>query len=117
MAFVDAGKFNQAITPLEQSLSLQPAGWETHWALAKAYYHQQQFDGALKESQEAWSQSRGASPQIELLLAQSLTAVGKYEDAAQALRDFLKNHPDASGADNAKRWLARLAADGKIRHD
>ena len=117
MTFVNAGKFDQAVAPLEQSLHLQPVGWETHWALAKALYHQQQFDGALKQSQEAWTESHGASPQIELLLAQSLTAVGKYEDAAQALRDFLKNYPDASGADNAKRWLARLAADGKIRRN
>ncbi|HYL85559.1 MAG TPA: tetratricopeptide repeat protein [Candidatus Angelobacter sp.] len=117
MVFVDTGKFDQAVAPLQQSLAIEPTGWETHWALAKAYYHQQQYGDAVKESQEAWTESHGASPQIELLLAQSLTAVGKYEDAAQALRDFLKNHPDASGADNARRWLARLTADGKIRHD
>lgn len=117
MTFVNSGKFDLAIAPLEQSLALQPTGVETHWALAKAFYHQQRFDGALKESQEAWTESHGATPQIELLLAQSLAAVGKYEDAAQTLRDFLKNHPDASGADNARRWLARLAADGKIRQN
>ena len=114
MAFVDAGKYSEAVVPLQQSLAINSAGWETHWALGKAYYYQGQYDGALAQSQEALKQSNGAAPQVELLLAQSLTAVGRYEDSAQALREFLKRHPDDSGAALAKRWLQRLAADGKI---
>jgi Flp pilus assembly protein TadD len=117
MALVYAGKYDLAIAPLQQSLKLDPVGWETHWALAKAYYHHEQYDDALKESQEALTESHGAAPEIELLLAQSLTAVGKYEDSAQTLREFLKHHPDAAGAATARRWLERLAADGKIRRD
>lgn len=117
MAFVNSGKFDQAIPPLQQSLALEPAKWETHWALAKAYYHQQQYEEALKESQEGWTECHGAAPEIQLLLAQSLTAVGRYEDAAQTLRDFLKNHPDGPRADTARRWLAQLAAETKARPD
>ena len=113
MAFVNAGKFDQAIPPLQQSLALEPAKWETHWALAKAYYHQQQYEEAVKESEEGWKESHGASPEIELLLAQSLTAVGRYQDAVLALRDFLKNHPDGPRADTARRWLAQLTAELK----
>ena len=59
--------------------------------------------------------SHGSAPDIELLLAQRLTAVGRYEDAAQTLRTFLKNHAKDAGAEKAKRWLDRLAADGKIK--
>jgi tetratricopeptide (TPR) repeat protein len=117
MALLNAGKYDQAIAPLQQSLKLDPVGWETHWALAKAYYHHEQYDDALKESQEALTESHGAAPDIELLLAQSLTAVGRYEDSAQTLREFLKQHPDAPGAATARRWLERLATDGKIRRD
>jgi len=114
MTFVNAGNYDQAIAPLQQSLQLDPKGWETHWALAKALYHQEQYDGALKESQEALAASHGGAPEVELLLAQSLTAVGKYEEAAQTLRDFVKKHPNDSGAVTARRWLEKLAADGKI---
>ena len=117
MALVNAGRFEQAIPPLRQSLQLHPAGWEAHWALANAYYHQARYEDALAESQKALAESHGAEPEIELLLAQSLTAVGRYEDSAQTLREFLKNHPDAAGAPTARRWLQRLAADGKIRSD
>jgi tetratricopeptide (TPR) repeat protein len=117
MALADDGKFHQAIEPLERSMKIAPGDWQTHWTLAKAYYHHQQFDSALKMSQQALDESHGAAPEIELLVAQSFTAIGKYEESAQALRDYLKNHPKDPGAVTARRWLDRLTADGKVRRD
>jgi Tfp pilus assembly protein PilF len=115
MALADQGKFDEAVGPLEKSLQLDAGTWETHWALGKAYYHRGQYDQALKTSQLALTESKGKAPQIELLVAQSLTAVGKYEDAAQTLRDFLKRYGDLPEARTARRWLDGLANDGKIR--
>jgi len=94
MAFTNQGKYEAAIPPLEKSVQLEPTGWETQWTLAKAYYHQQQYDQALKTSQQALADSNGKAPEIQLLVAQSLTAVGQYDAAANVLRDFLKNHAD-----------------------
>jgi len=48
-------------------------------------------------------------------LAQSLTAVGRYEDAAQTLREFLRDHADRPETATARRWLEQLATNGKIR--
>ncbi len=115
MALTDQGKYEAAIAPLEKSLQLEAGGWETHWALGKAYYYRQQYDQALKTSQLALTESNGKAPQIELLVAQSLTAVGRYDDAAQTLRDFLKSHSDSPEAATARRWLEGLAKNGKIR--
>ena len=114
MAFVDQGKYDQAIPPLEKSLQLEGNAWDAHWALGKAYYQQQQYDQALKMSQLALTESNGKAPQIELLVAQAQTAVGKYEDAAQSLRDYLKHHGDQPEAATARRWLDGLAKNGKI---
>jgi tetratricopeptide (TPR) repeat protein len=116
MALCDQGKYEAAIAPLEKSLQLDAAGaWETRWALAKAYYQHQQYDQALQLSQEALGESKGKAPEVSLLVAQSLTAVGRYEDAAALLRDFLKEHGDRREAATARRWLDGLAANGKIR--
>ncbi|HWZ98658.1 MAG TPA: tetratricopeptide repeat protein [Candidatus Dormibacteraeota bacterium] len=115
MAFVDEGKYDLAIPPLQQSLQLDSVSWETHWTLASALYRQEQYDGALKESQMALSQSHGVQPAVELLLAQTQTAVGKFEDSAETLRAFIKNHPNDKGVATARKWLDRMAADGKIR--
>ena len=115
MAFFDEGKYDAAIPPLEQSLQLESGGFEARWTLAKAYYQHEQYEDALKTSQEALTASSGKAPEIELLVAQSLTAVGRYEDSATALRDFLKNHGDRPEAATARKWLDRLTAGGKIR--
>jgi tetratricopeptide (TPR) repeat protein len=115
MAFCDAGDHEAAVRTLEKSLQLEPAGtWQTRWALAKSYYHRQQFDDALRMSREAFEQSNGSEPQIALLVAQSLTAVGRYEDAAETLREFLRDHPDGPGQATAQRWLEQLTSAGKI---
>jgi Flp pilus assembly protein TadD len=115
MAFANQAKYEEAIPPLEKSLQLEPRGWETQWTLAKAYYHHQQYEEALKISQQALAESNGKAPEIELLVAQSLTAVGQYEDSAKTLREFLKNHGDRPEAATARRWLENLANSGKIR--
>ena len=116
MALCDQGKYEAAIAPLEKALELNPAphSWDTRWALAKAYYQQARYDQALQMSQAALSSANGKAPEIELLVAQSLTAVGRYEDAARALREFLRDHADRREAATARRWLDRLADNGKI---
>ena len=117
MVLANQEKYAAAIPPLEKSLQLEPAGWETRSMLANAYYQHEQYGEALKSSEQALADSNGKAPQIELLVAQSLTAVGRYEDSAQTLREFLKNHGDRQEAVKARRWLDHLARDGKIRKD
>jgi len=109
-------KYEQAIPPLEKSIHLEPSlGWETEWALAKAYYYQHAYDRALNMAEQAHARSHGSAAQVELLFAQCLTAAGRFEDSAQVLREFLKNTPEGPDAATAHRWLSRLAADSKIR--
>ncbi len=117
MALCDQGKYEAAVAPLEKALDLNPAtsSWDARWALAKAHYRLAHYDQALQMSQAALTGSNGKAPEIQLLVAQSLTAVGRYEDAAQTLREFLHKHGDRPEAATARRWLDNLAADGKIR--
>ncbi len=115
-ALCDQGKYDAAIAPLKKSLELNPSGgWETRWALAKSYYQSEQYPAALTMSQEALARSNGSAPAIALLVAQSLTAVGRYEDAAEVLREFLRDHANQEEAATARRWLEQLTASAKIR--
>lgn len=116
MALCNQKMYDQAVPMLEKSLQLEPAAsWETDWALAKAYYYRQQYDQALKMAEAARTGSHSSVPQVQMLLAQCLTAVGRYEDSAQVLREFLKTNANDPDAVTAKRWLNSLAANGKIR--
>jgi len=115
MALCDQGKYGAAVAPLEKSLQLDASSsWDTRWTLAKAYYQGQQYERALEMSQQARAQSKGVAPQIDLLVAQSLTAVGRYEDAAHVLRQFLSGHAERPEAATARRWLQGLVSSGKI---
>ena len=116
MNLVNQKKFAEAIPLLEKSIQLQPAsGWGTKWALGKAYYYHEQYEQALSMAEQAHTDSHGSSAQAELLLAQCLVVVGRYEDSAQVLREFLKNNTDGPDATTARRWLERLTTNGKIR--
>jgi Flp pilus assembly protein TadD len=114
MTFINEGKYDLAMPPLKQALQLDPSNWEAHWTLARALYRQEQYDACLAEAEQAFTKSNGAEPAIELLIAQSQTAVGKFEDSAETLRTFLRTHPNDKGAETARRWLDRLIADGKV---
>jgi len=115
MALCNQGKYAEAIPPLEKALQLNPASdWETNWSLAESYYYTERYDEALKISQEARLESNGQAPQVDLLVAKSLVAVGRYEDSAKILRELLKTHSDGPEVATAKRYLERLTADGKI---
>ena len=115
MAFMNENKYDSATAPLQQSIQLDPSNGEAHWMLARVLYRQEKYDTCLREAQQALSQSHGSQPEIELLIAQSQTAVGKFEDSAETLRTFLRTHPGDKGAAIARRWLDRLIADGKVR--
>lgn len=116
MAYCDEKKYAQAATTLEKALQMDPAaGWETQWALAKADYHLEKYDEALKMVRQAQAAAKQTVPQIELLLAQCLTAGQMYEEAAQVLRGVLQANSEGEDADTARRWLAGLAANGKIQ--
>jgi Flp pilus assembly protein TadD len=118
MALTNQSKYAEAVPMFEKSVQLEPPGsWETNWSLGKAYYYHQQYPEALKTAQQALTQSNGKAPQIQLLVAQSLTAVGRYDDAAQTLREFLQKNADRPEAATAKRWLDGLAKSGKIRQN
>jgi hypothetical protein len=54
------------------------------------------------------------APQIALLVAQSLTAVGKYEEAEAELRRFVKEHADRAEVVTTRRSLQKLEESGKI---
>jgi Flp pilus assembly protein TadD len=115
MAFINENRNDLAIAPLKQAVQLDPANWESHSTLANVLYRQGSYDDALKECQLALEQARGTQPSIELLLAQVQVAVGRFEDAGETLRAFLRNHKNDKDVPKAKKWLDRLLADGKIQ--
>jgi Tfp pilus assembly protein PilF len=107
-------KFDMAMPTLQKALELDAQSWEARWALARCHYHERNFQLALEQARQALRDSNGGAPEIGLVAAASLTALGQYEKSAATLREFLQKHPDGPEAARARRWLDRLQQAGKI---
>jgi thioredoxin-like negative regulator of GroEL len=110
MALADQGKNEAAIGALNEAERLDAAGvgFEAEWALGRSFYATGKYEEALKSARLALEEAHGKAPEISLLVAQGLTAVGKYEEAEGVLRDFLREHGDRGEAAKARRWLEGL---------
>jgi TolA-binding protein len=117
VVLVSESKFDAAVLPLGKALELEEKSWEARWALARCYYHQKKFQPALEQSRRALEDSNGQAPEIALVAAASLTALGQYENSAAMLREFLQQYPNGPGAARARRWLDRLQAEGRIKQN
>ena len=115
VVLADERKFDEAVPPLGKALELDARSWESRWALARCFYHQRKFQLALEQSRQALGDSKGLAPDIALVLAASLGALGQYEESAATLREYIQQHPDRSGALRAQHWLDRLQQAGKIK--
>ncbi|MGB8325668.1 MAG: tetratricopeptide repeat protein [Candidatus Acidiferrum sp.] len=115
MTLCNQRKYAEAVVPLEKALQLDPSSdWQTHYALGQTYYYLERYDEALKTAQQAQTKANGQAPGVDLLVAQVLTAVGRYKDSAQVLRELLKRNPSGPEAATAQHYLDRLTADGKV---
>ena len=107
------GEFAKAIPLLRRAVELNDRAWETQWTLATAEYHERQFEQARDHAQQALNLAGGKAPEIRLLLAQALAALGQQEKAAEQLRSFLTSYPDHAKAPLARRWLVQLQQNPK----
>jgi Flp pilus assembly protein TadD len=104
------GEYAAAIPILKKAIGLNDRVWETQWTLASAEYHERQFEQARDHAQQALNMAQGKAPEIQLLLAQALAALGQREEAARELESFLSSHAAHAKAPVARRWLTQLHA-------
>jgi Flp pilus assembly protein TadD len=102
------GDYAKAVPVLRRAMELNDRAWETQWTLASAEYHERQFEQARDHARQALKTAQGKAPEIQLLLAQTLVALGERGKAAQELESFLRTYADHGQAPLARQWLVRL---------
>jgi tetratricopeptide (TPR) repeat protein len=105
--FANQGEFAKAIPILRRAMELNDRAWETQWTLATAEYHERQFQQARDHARQALALSQDKAPEIRLLLAQVLLALGERDKAVHELEAFLVRHADHPQAPAVRRWLAQ----------
>ncbi len=100
-----AGDATAAAQTLEQALAVNSSAWRTHSLLANAYLQVQEPEKARAQAVRALELGKDQAAAANLILGRALMLL-----ARQAIASYLKAPPDASGAAQAKDWLAELDA-------
>lgn len=102
------GDYAAAVPILERAIVANPASWETHWTLASALFNQGQYERARAHAEKALEGGSTRAPQIRVLLARALAALGQRERGMEQVELFLQQYPQHPAAVTARRLLAEL---------
>jgi len=101
-----------AVRTLELALAEGSRSWETHWALATAFFHQQQFEKARVHAERALELTQGKLPAADLFVARTLAAEQKRDEALRRVRNFLLRYSDHPLAAEARQFENSLREAG-----
>ena len=93
---------------LERAAALHPSNWMSHNLLGQVYIQQHEYEKALTQAQLAVDTSNGASDVPRLVLAEALANTGKYNQATENLRSFLRSSADSPYASVARDLLSQI---------
>jgi len=104
--------YGSARSALERATVIDSENWLPHDLLADAYLHQKNFEKARDEAQVAIAKGKSASKNdtspAQLILGQSLAAMGNYEQGVQALELFLEQSPRHPLAGDVRALIAQI---------
>jgi tetratricopeptide (TPR) repeat protein len=102
--------YREASRALGRALDLDPNTWQTQAQLASAFYHEKQFEEARVHAARALELSKLKSPEVRLLLAQTLIVLNENDTARLHLEVFLKQWPQHPSAADARALLESMPA-------
>ena len=97
-----------AIQVLRRAVEMDSASWKSHWVLADCYLHEQNFQAARDQAEQALQSGKEKANQVELLLGEALAGLGDRQGAKSAVESFLNKNPHYPSAPAIQRWLDGL---------
>lgn len=102
------GDYAGSIESAAAAVELEPSDWKAQWILADGYLRSRQFDQAREHASLAVETGKEQAGGAQLILGESLAALGRREEAATVLESYLKQHPDSSNASAVRRFVSSL---------
>lgn len=90
---LEQGDNEAARSALERAVAADDDNWLPHGLLADAYLQQGQYENARDQSEVAIRKGKAAAAPAELILGESLFALGREQEGIQALAAFLDEAP------------------------
>ncbi len=90
---IQSGDDAAAIRSLESASAIDPQAWVPYQLLADLYYKRNNYEKASEEAQLAIQKGQSAASSAQIVLANSLTNLGREQEAIASLKQFLQDHP------------------------
>ena len=100
--------YKHAAEFIEQGLALEPLAWRSEAVLGSSYYQQAAYEKGREHAQKAMEIGKEEASSTGFLLAKCLAALGRKEEAIEALRVFLKSQPPSAMTNSAQDLLKQL---------
>jgi Tfp pilus assembly protein PilF len=102
------GKVQAALPLLEKGVSLEEGSWKAHWRLGQAYLQAKEPAKALAQAESAVGMGKSAAGDAQILKAQALAALGKWDQAEATLEKFTADQPNDPSSEKARAVLAEI---------
>lgn len=103
-----SGDCSGAIRVAEDAVHLDPTSWRSHWILADCYLRERDFQRALEHSTQALQGGKKEAEQARLLVGEAQAGLGRRQDAARSITEFLDENPRYLFAPAVRAWLGEL---------
>lgn len=102
-------EYPAARSALEQAVLADSENWLPHNLLADAYLHEKNFRQARDQAQLAIEEGKNSANAAQLVLGQALVALGRNDEAIQALNKFLEASPQDPTAPQVRTLVAEIS--------
>jgi tetratricopeptide (TPR) repeat protein len=106
-------RFEAAVGQLEKSLTREPHVALTHLLLGYAHLSLNRYEQARPPLEKALKLGADSAARARVYLAEVLAHEGKFKEAADEVRAYLRVKPDAADAESLKKLEAEWRARGK----
>jgi tetratricopeptide (TPR) repeat protein len=103
-----AGQYQQAQEYLKKSTRLDPGNVEALALLAQAELMNRHYEDAIRDARAVHSLPHHNYPEVHYICALALQAMQRTAEAADEYRAFLKEHPEGTEAEQARKLLQSL---------
>ncbi len=108
-ALLRGSRYEEALAANRKALALHPYDTTVLSQTGLNYFYLQRFDEAKDCLEKVLEMDPAYANSPQLFLAQIAVVQNRADDAEQYLRGYLQVHPNAPGAPDVRRWLARLS--------
>jgi tetratricopeptide (TPR) repeat protein len=106
--FNSPGKFDEAARVADRAVTLNPAGWQGCFEMARSFMGRGMYEKALQLAERAEALGASGFATLHLLKAYAMVPLRRYKEADAELQAFLSRPPQGQDTSSVKQLLSQV---------